>query len=957
MKMKSVKFKKLLAKVIIILLAGSFMFEGTGWTGAGITNVSAAVSKTVKKNRAKAEKSLIKAYNDLVEKKPYSEENFKKLRSLRDEGAKKINSAKKKKDIDSVRKKYVNEFKKIKDLLEETGKNICVGYNAVVGWKPVAKAVKYKATHNFWVGYPLVVLQETIVETHTKISIGEQVYVDAYDSKGERIDYLSTDGYYKIDEFKLSNGYLNAAPVVDESKLLTWNAFEKIDTKSLKKNKDGSVSFETKGPNGEKIRFWGEDVDIKSNSVTIHKHGRVMMTDGIGRIYSMLPIVENPRYAGMLCVYGGFNIDYDMHPGTIKNMIYTAGKSRYDYDFRIDSGALSFAVTEPNFAGVGVLPPSYDLNKQKYDPLTDDIIINQFIIKYTPSKKCTRFRDLVLAADKYGAYLVGEKYDKSKEVYEPYDGKSFFTLYAIPDLENDLNEIPVEVLKNTDTYGLSVSASDGNFFKIGDLKDKNGKKLNKDNAVIKKGDTISVQLGKASFDVALETVDTYEGAKTFNDLLPYAFPSGTGKRNVLVIPIIWEDEQDRDNDKILEEYKSELGRAAMLGGKIKDHSAGIKDDRFSLSEYFDIASYGKMTANSYITDWYNAPYPFADKKEKSIDWKFICEVVDWLYTRYPDTDFSQFDLDSNGYFDQVILLNSGDMSNETEFFPDSFGGAVQYRHTYGNEYAGTTNKPAINNVVNMNASHFKDNTLIHEFSHGFGLIDYYDVSYSGINAVGGYDMQSDSMGDWNAYSKYAAGWINPKVVTGLKPGESVEFEIGALAEKGDAIVIPAASDTLKPPFSEYMLVDLYTSSGVNKYDSVKYGINDFTGVRIYHVDARMEKRDFKNVEFHDMEPCTIGTIHIANNYKESEQFNIELIQAGAKNTFTNHDLVEKYALRSYIMKEDFFQTGDVFTMEKYSEFFKDGLMDTGAEFGYKIEIVSVSGIGANAKAVIRITRK
>ncbi len=65
--MRSSKFKILLAKVIIILLAGSFMFEGTGWTGAGITNVSAAVSKTVKKNRAKAEKSLIKAYNDLVE--------------------------------------------------------------------------------------------------------------------------------------------------------------------------------------------------------------------------------------------------------------------------------------------------------------------------------------------------------------------------------------------------------------------------------------------------------------------------------------------------------------------------------------------------------------------------------------------------------------------------------------------------------------------------------------------------------------------------------------------------------------------------------------------------------------------------------------------------------------------------------------------------------------------------
>ena len=119
----------------------------------------------------------------------------------------------------------------------------------------------------------------------------------------------------------------------------------------------------------------------------------------------------------------------------------------------------------------------------------------------------------------------------------------------------------------------------------------------------------------------------------------------------------------------------------------------------------------------------------------------------------------------------------------------------------------------------------------------------------------------------------------------------------------------------------------------------------------------MEKRDFTNVEFHDMEPCTIGTIHFANSFNESERFNIELIQAGAVNTFTDHELAEKFELRTNIEKEDFFRAGDVFTMEKYSGFFNDGLMDTGAEFGYSIEVVSVSGIGADAKAVIRVTRK
>ena len=295
------------------------------------------------------------------------------------------------------------------------------------------------------------------------------------------------------------------------------------------------------------------------------------------------------------------------------------------------------------------------------------------------------------------------------------------------------------------------------------------------------------------------------------------------------------------------------------------------------------------------------------------------------------------------------------MSSSDGFTMASFGAACDYRCTYGKEYAWTADRPCVNRVLNINSEFLGGNsynTLIHEFGHGFGLIDYYDVTYSGINAVGGYDMQSDSYGDWNAYSKYAVGWIEPEVIKGLKKGESKDIEIGAFADTGDAIVIPIAGDELNPPFSEYMMVDLYTSTGVNKYDSIKYGINDFEGVRIYHVDAKMERRDFQNSDYPNIEPTPIGTIHFANDYKSDGRFNIELIQAGTKNTFT-----DKGKLRNKVSREDFFQAGDKFTMEKYSEFFKDGLMDFGDEFGYEIEVISITGTGSNAKAKIRITRK
>ena len=804
-------------------------------------------------------------------------------------------------------------------------------------------------------GCPICYKSKEVKVTYTKVKDGFGVQVFVFDKDDNLISYYASDSYV-MDKAYFPKNDPEAEPVtysgVVNSALQTWNAFDKIITKSLKKNSDGSMSFEVEGPDGEKIRFWGEDFEIKNNSIILHTKGRLMMTDGIGRIYSIKAVVSDPGPSGNdLCVYGGYNIDYDMHPGTVDRMIYTAGKSKPSCDFKESDLGITMDIYEPNFAGVGVLPPSYDITKQKGGVNDGDLTISKFILEYTSSEECTRFKELILNPYTYGAYLPGDKYNKHKEEYDPYKEVYYFSLYALPDLEEDSKELPSEMVKNYDIHGMSIVACDGNYFKVGDLKDSDGKKLNKDNALIYEGASLSVQLGKDSFDVKLDVLNTYDGAKTFHDLLPYAYPAGTGKRNALVIPIAWKDEPDRANDQILNEFKMNLGRVADIGGKIKDYSDGLKDNRFSLSEYFDIASYGKMSVNSYITDWYKAPYTFSEIKEQSTSWRFIKEVTNWLYKTYPDVDFSQFDLDSNGYFDQVVFMNSGDMSKENGYKPASFGGASHFRLSYGNEYAGTLDRPTMNNVVNINISRLGENALIHEFSHGFGLIDYYDVTYSEINAVGCYDMQSDNMGDWNAYSKYAAGWIEPTVVSGLKSGESVEIKIGALSEKGDAIVIPAASDEHEPPFSEYMLVDLYTSSGVNKYDSERYDINNFTGVRIYHVDARMEKRDYINYEFPDMEPCPIGTIHYANDFKETRMFNIELIQAGAKNTFTAG------GTRMFIKKSDFFQTGDVFTMKKYSEFFYDGMFDNRKDFGYSIEVVSVSGIGANAQAVIRITRQ
>ena len=355
-----------------------------------------------------------------------------------------------------------------------------------------------------------------------------------------------------------------------------------------------------------------------------------------------------------------------------------------------------------------------------------------------------------------------------------------------------------------------------------------------------------------------------------------------------------------------------------------------------------------------MTDWYYSTKKFADVCNSNPTVEYANEILAWVKATYPSLDWSKYDKDKNGYVDSLVILNLG--VNNSDWIPTiSYSGAINYRHTYFGDYAGTPTSPLANVFTTVGYHYFKDNasTLIHEFAHGFGIIDYYDVSYSGIDAVGKFDMQSANAGDWNAYSKTAVGWTDPTVVSGLESGKSVEIKIGSSALTDDVIIIPAKGKTYDGPFSEYIMIDLFTDDGVNKFDASKNGFElaDTAGVRISHVNATMEKRTLTV----DSKEYTIGTIHFANNYRADVRgrYNIEVIQAGGANTFTVPQSND-----TMLSKDDLFYAGDSFDVAEYDEFFYNGLMDDDSEFGYVVEIVSIEkDASGNAVATIRVTAK
>lgn len=238
-------------------------------------------------------------------------------------------------------------------------------------------------------------------------------------------------------------------------------------------------------------------------------------------------------------------------------------------------------------------------------------------------------------------------------------------------------------------------------------------------------------------------------------------------------------------------------------------------------------------------------------------------------------------------------------------------------------------------------------TAIHEFGHYFGLVDYYDND-SGHNVLGVYDMMSNNEGDHNPYSKYLLNWISPIIVDGKQ--DSYEIKINAFGTSGDAILIPALGyDYNGTQFDEYIMIDLFASDSLYESTSSNYQLG--TGVRIYHVNSVYEYRTY---EKKDGTLGTIATIHnsasVNSKFANQGKYLIELIQNGNVNTFSG------VGAASIVSSKDLFKQGDIFRVDNYNNFFYEGKMDNGMDFGYEIKVKEIVTNAEESYAIISINK-
>lgn len=450
-----------------------------------------------------------------------------------------------------------------------------------------------------------------------------------------------------------------------------------------------------------------------------------------------------------------------------------------------------------------------------------------------------------------------------------------------------------------------------------------------------------------------ETFNSIESKRQYNT---QTLPS-IGDVKILVIPVKVpeytsldiDDNGSEDSEKVREDIEK-----AFFGETDNYHE--------SVASYYYKSSYGKLRLSGTVTDWYNieedASLEYTTATEITLDetYNVVEHAISWAKEQGIDT--TEYDYDKDGYIDGVWLVYSApDYSNGGPYTDDYNYWAYT---TWGNQTGDSAQKPNVNDPVynlfgwasydfmyeGYGSGVVDAHTFIHETGHFLGLADYYSDlnTYSPIGKV---DMMDGNIIDQNSYSKMLLGWTKPYLALG-----SGTIDLSCMENENSFIVIPNDDREITnnefDPFSEYILIELYTNEGLNYLDSrLKLEERPLAmnskGVRIYHIDNRKFLLDKTEAKYTSKvyEGETIDSNHriilplsnmlspdtYNNNFNVPKEVNlfdeIRLIEATNNDTFSSG---------GYQTDKTLFKANSSFSLSKFSTFFtNNGKFDDGSE--------------------------
>ncbi len=465
---------------------------------------------------------------------------------------------------------------------------------------------------------------------------------------------------------------------------------------------------------------------------------------------------------------------------------------------------------------------------------------------------------------------------------------------------------------------------------------------------------------------------------------------------LLVIPVWFTDSSNYIAASKKETVREDIRKAYF--GTTKDTGW------HSVKSFYEEESKGRLSLEGTVSNWYepgkavSAFRSVRDGGDATVE--LVNEAADWYFTQNPSESRKDYDRDGNGYLDGVMLIYAApdysSLGKDSDSEYNQYGNLWAYCYWVQDEEEKDLNNPGANvffwasydfmydsstassrtgksSYGLGNNSHMDPDahTFIHEMGHVFGLDDYYDYGPNAYSPAAGFSMQDFNIGGHDAFSTVALGWADPYI-----PTDSIMLEIGAFQTTHETILLTPEWNSVDSPFDEYLLLELFTPTGLNEldctyaYDAPRYPKGpSATGVRLWHVDARLHAANelrnqsiVYNVKNLTSDPTAgkYGVEQIFTNTFGDEDYSTSL---GSK--YDKYDLLhlihadKKMGLRGddFLSESSLFLDGSSFSMEDYAKQFPDaGKLDSGKDLLWSFT-VSISGSGASAKAAITLTRE
>lgn len=324
-----------------------------------------------------------------------------------------------------------------------------------------------------------------------------------------------------------------------------------------------------------------------------------------------------------------------------------------------------------------------------------------------------------------------------------------------------------------------------------------------------------------------------------------ALPS-VGEADILVVPIQFSDD-----------VAGGINFSSSDIAALESAYFGDSNTYPSVSEYYDISSGGLLSIGGEVSSAVTLPYSINDALSllySSGSASFFSDIIDYVYEQlFTEGSYAlgTFDKDNNGKIDGLVLnyswpsfsllgTSTGDDTTD-QVLAALLSTLTVDSDTLGSErvdmFSWDTGRYSLF-TGNTNESHF----YINDIAQMMGVPSYLDTTGSSVTntlraPLAMIDMMDGYLGDHNPFTKYQLGWIDPEVYT---PSD-VETPKTITLEPGESVILSYEDQGL---YGEYLMVEYYTPTGLNQYDSRHsslYGrrLPTESGIRVYKVDSRL----------------------------------------------------------------------------------------------------------------------